>query len=347
MKVFVTGGTGFIGHALINALLKHGDDITALVRKPRSLRAQALQDKGVKIAAGDITRRETMREAMHGADMVIHSAGMYEYGMDRAGKQRIQAINVGGTDNVLGLAYELKIPLTIHVSSIQAFGETGHQLRDETFTRQYPCHTAYEQSKTDSHAVALSYQRRGMPLIIVCPHGTIGPNDQSAFGYFQRMYVNRIMLPMASSPNSVYSLVAVNDLARGIILAVERGRIGETYFFCGEIQSIRQIFSSWTKHTGGFRVRFWLPENLVAITFMPLEPLQRLFGFPAFLSREVVRGNATNWCYSSEKAQRELGWSHCTAAELWSTTIEGEIRLLAKRKSQNLIQRLKPLEIID
>jgi hypothetical protein len=72
-----------------------------------------------------------------------------------------------------------------------------------------------------------------------------------------------------------------------------------------------------------------------------------MLGLPAFLSRETVRAAATNWNYSSEKAKRELGWMHCSAEAMWFATIDGEIQLLSRRKTQNLIRRLKPLETVD
>jgi hypothetical protein len=78
-----------------------------------------------------------------------------------------------------------------------------------------------------------------------------------------------------------------------------------------------------------------------------LEPLERLAGLPAFLSRETVRTAATNMNYSSEKAKRELGWQHCSAEETWLGTIDKEIQLLSKRKAQKLIQRLKPMDGIE
>ena len=347
MKVFLTGGTGFIGQPLTKSLLARGWSVTALVRKPDSPQAQALSKMGAKLTTGDVTERESMRAAMSGAEIAVHNAGQYEYGMDGAGKQRMRAVNVDGTDNVLGLAHELGIPRTVHVSTIQAFGETGPQPRDETFTRQIPCRTTYEQSKTDAHEVARQYQQRGLPLIIVCPHAVIGANDHSPLGYFLRLYINRVMPPMGWSPNSIFCCVELHDLAEGIALAADKGRIGETYFLCGEPQSFRETFNCWGKKPGAFLPRMWLPDGLAALFFAPLEPLQRMLGLPAFLSRETVRAAATNWNYSSEKAKRELGWTHCSAEAMWFAAIDGEIQLLSRRKTQNLIRRLKPLETVS
>ena len=347
MKVFLTGGTGFIGQPLTKALLRRGWDVTALVRKPDSTQAQALTKMGAQLATGDITQRESMYAAMSGKDILVHCAGQYDYGMNSAGKQRMRLVNVNGTENVLGLAHELNTPRTIHVSTCQAFGGTGLHQCDETFTRQVPCRTSYEQSKTDAHRIACKYQQLGLPLIIVCPHQVIGANDHSAFGYFLRLYVNRILPPIAWSPNSIFCCVELNDLAEGIALAAEKGRMGETYFLCGDPQTFREIFEYWSKKPGAFTPKLWLPVGLVAALFTILEPLQRMLGLPAFLSRETVRAGATTWNYSSEKAKHELGWTHHSAEELWLTTIDKEIELLSKRKTQNLVQRLKPLDIVD
>jgi dihydroflavonol-4-reductase len=347
MRVFLTGGTGFIGQPLAKALLRRGWSLTALVRKPDSPPAQALGTMGAQLATGDVTERESMRAAMSGAEIVVHNAGQYEYGLDSAGKQRMHRVNVDGAENVLGLAHELGIPRTIHVSTIQAFGETGPQPRDETFTRQVPCRTTYEQSKTDAHEVARKYQQRGLPLIIVCPHAVIGANDHSPLGYLLRLYINRLMPPIGWSPNSIFCYVELHDLAEGIALAAEKGRIGETYFLCGEPRSLRETFNCWGKRPGALLPRVWLPAGLAALLLAPLEPLQRMLGLPAFLSRETVLGGATNWNYSSEKAKRALGWTHCSAEAMWFATIEREMQLLSRRKTQNLIQRLKPLETVD
>ena len=347
MNVFLTGGTGFIGQPLAKALLARGWSVTALVRKPDTPQARALSKVGAQLTIGDVTERESMRTAMKVADIVVHNAGHYEFGLDKTGKQRMHAINVTGTDNVLGLAHELGIPRTVYVSTVVAFGETGTQVRDETFTRQTPCRTAYEQSKTDAHEIALQHQQRGLPLIIVCPNAVIGTNDHSSWGYFLRLYLNRMLPPLGWSPNAIHALVYRDDVAEGIALAAEKGRIAEMYFLSGEARTFREQSNYWLKRPGAFRPLVWLPTSLAALCFAPLEPVQRLLGLSAFISRETVLAASTNLYYSSEKAKRELGWTHRSAEAMWSATIDGELELLSRRKGQNLIQRLKPLDAVD
>jgi nucleoside-diphosphate-sugar epimerase len=347
MKVFLTGGTGFIGQPLIKALLARGWNIIALVRKPDTPQARALSKMGAQLAVGDVTERESMRSAMIGADIVVHSAGHYEFGLDKAGEQLMRAVNFTGTDNVLGLAHELGISRTVYVSTVTAFGETGTQVRDETCTRQAPCRTTYEQSKTDAHEIALRHQQRGLPLIIVCPHAVIGANDHSSWGYFLRLYINHVMPPIGWSPNAIHALVYRDDLAEGIARAADTGRIGEVYFLSGEALSFREHLKYWTRRPGGFKPLLWLPASLAAFCFAPLEPLQRMVGLSAFISRETVLAASMNLHYSNEKAKRELGWTHRSAESMWLTTIDGELELRSRRKGQNLIQRLKPLDTID
>ena len=259
----------------------------------------------------------------------------------------MHAVNVDGTENVLGLAHELNIPRTIYVSGLVAFGETGSRQQDESFTRQVPCNTPYDQTKADAHEIALQYQQRGLPLVIICPNAVIGANDHSAFGYFLRLYINKMMPPMAWSPNSIFCCVAVSDLAEGIALAAEKGSLGETYIMGGEPQSFIEILKYWGMKPGAFNVRVWLPVKLAVVMFATLEPFQRMVGLPAFLSRDTVRTVASNFNYSSEKAKRELGWTHRSGEELWLGTIDSELELLSKRKGQSLLQRMKPLEVVE
>jgi nucleoside-diphosphate-sugar epimerase len=346
MNVFLTGGTGFIGQPLTRSLLRRGWNVTALVRKPDSPQALALSEMGARLAAGDITNCETMRSPMSGADMVVHNAGHYEVGLDRAGKERMHRVNIDGTENVLGQAYELSIPRTIYVSTVQAFGDSGDQLRDETYVRQFPCRTTYEQTKTESHEIALQYMQRGLPLIIVCPNGVIGPNDHSFAGYILRLYINRALPPMGWSPNTWHAPVGLDDLVEGITLAAVKGRAGETYFLSGEPISLREFFNIWSRKPGGYLPRVWLPAGLASALLAPLEPLERMMGLPAFFSREAVKTSSTNWYYSNEKAKRELDWTPCSAEAIWFTALDGEIELLRRRKGQNLIQRLKPLDTV-
>lgn len=345
MNVFLTGGTGFIGKPLTRALLSRGWDVTVLARRPDAPQAQGLAKAGARIVSGDITDRASVERGMHGAELVVHNAAWYEFGVDKAAAARMRAANVDGTDTVLGLARELRVPRTVYVSSVLAFGETGPEAKDETYARAYPPRSLYEATKAEAHRVAEEHAAKGLPLIITCPGAVIGPNDHSVWGYFGRLYVNRLLPPMAWAPDAVQSLVHVDDVSEGIALAAERGRVGETYILGGEARRMRETLASWNELPGGMRFRVFAPKWLTAVMFASCEPLLRLLGLPAFMSRETVYGGGMHFNYSSAKAVRELGWRYRDARTMWLDALGGEIALLRTRGTESLLSRLRPADV--
>src|SRR5215470_4187837 len=343
MRAFLTGGTGFIGQALARAIRDRGWQLDALVRRPDSISAHYLATLGATLIAGDVTQRESMRAAMARADLLIHNAGVYEFGADPGLRQRMQAANVTGTENTLGLALEVSVPRSIYVSSTLATGATGVEPVDETYVRRAPSATEYERTKTDAHDIALRMRGRGLPLIIACPNSVVGPNDHSVFGYLLRMYLLHLLPPLAWDPEVIQSQVHVRALAEGIALIAENGRIGENYLLCGEPTSLRQLFAFWKPHRGGFAPKLWLPPALMKAMFVPLEPLFRLAGLPAIFSRETVKATV-HLNYSSAKVQRELGWSFPSAADMWPQIIERERRILELRTGVRA--KLRPMEAV-
>lgn len=340
MKVFLTGATGFIGQALTRELLGRGWQVTAVVRRPDSPAAGAIAALGAVLVAGDVTERESLRAGMAGTDLVFHNAGHYEYGLDAAGRERMHAINVRGTEHVLGMAEELRIGRVVYVSTVGAFGETGPTARDETFERQQPCRTWYEQTKTDAHQIALRYQRRGLPLVIACPSQVIGPNDHSVFGYLLRLYLNRMLPPFAWNPEVRIAMTYIDDIAAGMGLVAAKGRVGETYLLCDEAKTLREHLGLWRSWPGGSRLQLWLPAGLMAASLWPLEPLQRMAGLPAFLSRETVQASI-NLNYTGAKARAELGWRARGTRQMWEDTVNGERARMAQRSGHSLLDRIR------
>jgi len=349
MKVFLTGGTGFIGQAVVRALRGRGWEVTALIRDPRGAPARWMSARGVTLVQGDVTRRDGLREAMAGADAVLHNAGVYELGGGAAQRARMREVNVQGTDHVLGAALEAGVPRTVYVSTVWALGPSGYPpapsvTRDEAHRHPGTFLTEYERSKVEAHEVALAWRRRGLPLVIAMPNAVVGPNDHSFLGYLLRLYLLRALPPMAWGADSVYAFVDVAALAEGIALAAERGRLGEDYLFCGEPIAIRALFAQWTRFPGGMRPWLWLPRGLMRLQLGLLEPLERAAGLPAFLSRDAVDVARAHLDYSAAKAQRELGWSHPGVDEMWERIIRRERELLAGRRGFR--ERLRHQEVV-
>jgi dihydroflavonol-4-reductase len=333
MNVFLTGATGFIGQPLTRALLRRGWQITALVRRPDSPAAQALAAEGVRLVAGDVvdTDRAALKAAMQGHDLVFHNAGWYEIGVSGAAQARMWAVNVQGTENILGLAVELGVPRVVYTSSAIVLGDTGDVLADESFTRRAKPATFYEHSKTEAHAVALRYQAQGAPLIIVSPGFVIGPGDPAPFGHFARLYVRGLFPPAPWARESCFTIGHVDDVAEAMALAAERGRAGATYLVAGTPITMPAIMDTWRPLPGGFKQRFWMPRRLAWLTGLLAEPVLRLMGHTAFISREVVQGSHGKMRVSSALAEKELGARFRSAEQAWRDTLTAERALIGRR----------------
>jgi len=284
----------------------------------------ALPPSGVAGVKGDVTDKESMRAAMSGADVVIHNAGWYELGISTSAKTQMMAINVQGTANVLSLATELKIPRIVYTSTCNAFGDTQGETVDESFTRVSPIITHYEQTKTEAHEIARKYQSQGAPVIIVCPAVVIGPGDHSSFGWYVRLYVRGLLPPFIWAPEGALTCVHVDDAAEGIVLAAEKGRVGEMYILGGGAITLRDLMPVWKRAVGGIPPFIWLPKPLAVAQGILIEPLLRLLGIPAFISREVVASAYVSFRYSSEKSKRELGWNPRSVEQAWIDTLRAE-----------------------
>lgn len=345
MRVLLTGATGFIGQALVRALRARGWDVTALVRRPDAAQAQWLKRQGCTLAVGDVTSESGLREAMTGADVVIHNAGVYELGASAAERERMDAVNVRGTELVLGAAHAAGVPRTVYVSTVWALGpsEAG-TVADESHRHPGTFLSAYERSKVQAHEAALRWRARGLPLVIAMPNGVVGANDHSVFGHFLRLYLLGAMPPVAFSGDSVYTFVDVTALAEGIALAAERAEPGADYLFCGEPTTIRALFGLWARHPGGMQVRWWAPRWFMRPQMALMEPLLHAAKVSAFLSRETVDVSAAHLNYSSARARRELGWTHPAPEPMWDRIVVRERELMAQR--QGFLARLRPQAVV-
>lgn len=349
MKVFLTGGTGFIGQTIVRTMRKRGWEVHALVRDLKSAPARWLAEQGCTLVPGDVTRAEGLAQAMAGMDLVMHNAGVYEFGGDAATQARMQQVNVDGTDHVLGAAMQAGVPRTVYVSSVVALGASSYApdlavVKDETHRPDGRHLTPYNRSKAEAHQVALAWRAKGLPLVIAMPNGVAGVNDHSVFGYFLRLHLLHGMPPMAFGADATLALVDVLALAEGLCLAAEKAPIGQDYIFSGEPIAFKVLFEQFARHAGGMKVRLWLPRWFMRPQMWLLEPLQRALGLPAFLSRDTVDASRGHMNYSSAKAQRELGWTHPSINDMWDRIIRRERALMMQRSG--FLNRLKHQSVV-
>ena len=306
MKVFITGGTGFIGGAVVRQLRARGDDVVCLVRNPEKGKEAA--DLGCEIAPGDLADERAIRTGMEGCDAVIHAAAIYEVGIPASEREAMREANVGGTERVLGAALELKIPKVVYVSTVGVFGNTDGKIVDESYEHPAQSFTScYEQTKWEAHQVAKRLIGEGLPCVIMQPGGVYGPGDTSSIAVMLNEFLKGRMVAIPF-PDLGICLTHVEDIAAGILLGLDKGQPGEAYVISGPATTVREAIGVVADVTGKKAPKRALPTGLMkALT--PIGPLVgKLMGQPPNLRELISSADGVTFWASYEKAQNELGY---------------------------------------
>jgi nucleoside-diphosphate-sugar epimerase len=324
VRYFVTGATGFIGGRVARQLRIAGHEVTAIARDPTA--AGALAAIGVAVHRGDVTRKETLRAPMSGADGVFHVAGWYKTGARESATA--QATNVDGTRNVLELMRELAIPKGVYTSTLAVFSDTRGYMPDETYRYTGPHLSTYDRTKWLAHyRVAEPMIEAGLPLVIVQPGLAYGPGDTSLVRDTFVQFLQR-RLPAAPS-RTAYCWAHVDDVARGHILAMEKGRAGQRYIIAGPRHTLVEALAVAEAVTGVAAPRLHPPPLLVKAAAVLMEPLSAAIDLPAAYTAEGLRSIAgVTYLGSNAKARRELGYSVRALEDGLRETLTHELNLL-------------------
>lgn len=320
MKYFVTGATGFVGGVLARQLRAAGHTVRAAVRNPD--KAGELKAIGVELFRGDVTDKESMREAMTGVDGVYHVAGWYKVGVrDKSDGERV---NVQGTRNVLELMRELKIPKGVYTSTLAVNSNTHGRVVDESYHFTGKHLSEYDRTKAAAHDIAEEFIAQGLPLVIVMPGMIYGPGDTSVLRVNLLDFL-RGRLPMLPTQTG-YSPAHVEDIAQAHILGMEKGKAGESYIICGESVSVVEIFRI-ASQVSGVRLPMTVPYQVMQIMSVLAKPFDALL--PEMYTSEALRvvGGVTYWG-NHGKARRELGYHPRPFREGWEATVRHEMKLL-------------------
>jgi nucleoside-diphosphate-sugar epimerase len=306
VKVFVTGGTGFIGGEVVRQLRERGDDVVCLVRNPA--KAAPLDELGCELASGDLGDERAIRRGMEGCDAVIHAAAVYEVGIPESQRPAMREANVGGTERVLGAALEFEIPKVVYVSTVGVFGNTHGRIVDESY--EHPAQdftSAYEETKWEAHQVAKRLIGEGLPCVIVQPGGVYGPGDTSSVGQLLDQFLSGKM-PLMPFPELGICLTHVADIAGGILLALDKGRPGETYVISGPATTMKEAIGVVAEVTGRKPPRGAIPTPLMK-AMIPIGPLVgKVMRQPPNLRELIASADGVTFWASYDKAKRELGY---------------------------------------
>ena len=307
MKVFLTGGTGFIGGHVATKLRARGDGVVALVRSLE--KGAPLAQMGCELVVGSLSDEDAIASGLEGCDAAIHGAAIYEVGIPDGRREAMREANVEGTEGVLGAALEAGTSRVVYISTVAAFGDTHGEVVDETHEHPGESFTTYyEQTKYEAHQVALGLIEQGLPCVIVQPGAVYGPYDHSQLGNLTKQTLAG-KLPLIPFPDFGLVIVHVEDVADGVLLALDAGRMGERYVLGGDVTTNRELIQTVAELGGRKPPTHSLPTALIKA----IAPAGRFvgppMGFPPNM-RELVRSTdgVTFWA-SSDKAKKELGYT--------------------------------------
>ncbi len=305
--VFVTGAAGFIGSRVARQLRERGDEVVAVVRDP--LATQTLRDLGVRLVAGDLGSEEGLRDAIAGADAVIHIAGVYRIGIPASERPAMLEANVGITQRVLDAAIAERVPRIVDVSTVNILGNTHGQVLDETARRDVDQGflSYYDETKYKAHLAAEHRAEAGAPIVIAMPGTVYGRHDHSGVGTQLKGAFDGT-LPYVALGGVGVSPVLVDDVAAGILAALDRGGLGESYILGGRNMRLREAMAIAAEAGSKRLPRVSIPDAVLRVGARLAPNAGGSFGLPPNLT-EIMRASAgvTYWG-NSAKAARDLGY---------------------------------------
>jgi dihydroflavonol-4-reductase len=331
-KTLVTGGNGFLGSAVVRLLAARGDDLR-LTRRRRS-RLDSVQGVEHEAVQCDVLDRGAVRRALKGVDRVFHLAGLVS--MRPGDDERLYEVNVGGTRVVLEECLRAGVERVVYTSSVGAIGpaKPGEATDERQLFTAGELGIAYVNSKHEAEAQAFRLAAKGLPVVAVNPAYVFGRGDlyARATSIVRRFLLGRIPAYVPGGLN----VVDVNDVARGHLLADERGSVGERYILGNRNYTLDRLFADLARISGIEPPALRLSPGVALRLAQAAEAASR---GRAPITVQEVRLSSQWWTYRNNKAKRELGWrpspheDTIEATVAWYQEREGD-RIAATRHSQ-------------
>lgn len=304
MKTFVTGATGFIGASIVRELLKDGREVRALVRAGSDTSNLAGLD--VEFRRGDLRDHAGLLQGLKGCDVLYHAAA--DYRLWTRDPSEMYRVNVDGTAAILGAALENGLSRVVYTSSVGTLGNPGDGTpgTEATPVSLDDMVGHYKKSKFLAEREAEKFVSKGLPLIIVNPSTPVGPLDikPTPTGKIIVDFLNR---KMPAYLDTGLNIIAVEDCARGHIMAERKGRIGEKYILGNTNLTLRHIFGLLEEITGLSAPRVRLPYTPILLAAYVNEGIARLTGKEPLIPLAGVQMAAKFMYFDSSRAVCELG----------------------------------------
>jgi dihydroflavonol-4-reductase len=304
MITLVTGATGFVGSHVVRQLLARGDTVRVLVRRASSMRA--LEGLDVQVATGDVRDASAVRAAARGARRVFHVAA--DYRLWARDPSELYETNVRGTQNVLG-AIHGGIDRVVYTSTIATIAVPRDRLPDETTEASLDEMIGhYKRSKLIAEHAVLDAAAHGVPVVVVNPTTPVGPGDWKPTPT-GKVIVDFLRHRLPAYVQTGLNLVPVEDVARGHLLAAERGRIGERYLLGGRNMTLHDMLETLSVYSGRRTPRICLPWRVAMAIGYTDQLIARVSGREPQIPLDGVRMARHMMWADCTKAKRELGFS--------------------------------------
>jgi nucleoside-diphosphate-sugar epimerase len=328
MRVLLTGGTGFLGRAIVPRLV--GPDAAAprhqVVLLVRPTASRAGFPPGVTFATGDVTDRASVTAAARGCDAIVHAAALVKLVAPAA---QFDRVNVGGLENVLAAAEETGVGRVVYVSSFIALGPSergpGRTLDETAEAGERDWINDYERTKTLADRRAREAIAAGAPLVVVYPGVIYGAGAMTEGNIVVRGLLDGLhgKLPaLVGEPDRRWSYVHVDDVAEGVLLALEKAPSGGRYVLGGENVRLGGLYELVEELSGVRMPRRWLPKGLAKTMGAMMKAWSQLFGGTPKLTPDLVEVCHHDWAYRSETAERALGYRHRSLREGMTQTLQ-------------------------
>ncbi|OGT98078.1 MAG: NAD-dependent dehydratase [Geobacteraceae bacterium GWB2_52_12] len=319
MKTFVTGATGFLGASIVRELLKDGREVRVLVRPAADTANLAGLD--VETWAGDLCEPAGLKKGLAGCDVLYHAAA--DYRLWTRNPEEMYRINVDGTSAILGAALENGLSRVVYTSSVGTLGNPGDGTpgSEDTPVSFNDMVGDYKKSKFLAEREAEKFVEQGLPLVIVNPSTPIGPLDikPTPTGKIIVDFLNR---KMPAYLNTGLNIIAVEDCARGHLLAEQKGRIGEKYVLGNTNLTLRDIFGLLEQITGLSAPGVQLPYTPILMAAYVNEAIARITGKAPLIPLAGVQMAAKFMYFDSSKSVRELGLPQSSIKDALSRAVE-------------------------
>ncbi|MGE5234088.1 MAG: NAD-dependent epimerase/dehydratase family protein [Acidobacteriota bacterium] len=308
MRILVTGGTGFLGRAIVGELAAR-HQLRLLVR-PTASRERF--PAGMEFAVGDVTDRASLERTVDGCAAIVHAAALVKI---LAPEAEFDRINVGGLENVLAAARAAGTERLVYVSSFIALGPSergpGGVLDESAEPTDREWINPYERTKTLADRRARQAIAEGVPLSVVYPGVIYGPGELTEGNIVVRHVLDllRGKVPaLLGRPERVWNYAFVEDVAAGVACALERGAPGKRYVLGGENVTQAEFYRLIGELAGRRMPARRLPDGLAKLLGAVDRGVARLRHTTPKLTPDLVEIYRHDWAYSSAAAERDLGY---------------------------------------